>query len=175
MDLKEIKQVIELMTKNELSHFHLERDGMKIKLKKGMDADAVIDQINAMRSQQAAPVAAALAPAAPVPAAAAPDSPPPASADGDTGAGDYDDAPAAGEVEITSPMVGTFYTAASPENPPFVEKGSEVTEETVVCIVEAMKVMNEIKAEKKGVITKVIAENGTPVQYGEPLFHVRPS
>ena len=173
MDLKEIKQIIELMTKNELSHFHLERDGMKIKLKKGMDADSVMDQINALRSQQAPTAPAAPAPAAPAPAApAAPGSPPPATGEG---GGADEDGPAAGEVEITSPMVGTFYTAASPDNPPFVETGSEVTEDTVVCIVEAMKVMNEIKAEKKGVITKVIAENGTPVQYGEPLFHLRPS
>ena len=169
MDLKEIKQIIELMTKNELSHFHLERDGMKIKLKKGMDVDAVMDQLNAIRNQQATSIAAA---PAPVQAVAAPGSPPPATAD----SGDDDaDAPAAGEVEITSPMVGTFYTAASPENPALVEKGSEVTEDSVVCIVEAMKVMNEIKAEQQGVITKVIAENGTPVQYGEPLFHLRPS
>ena len=167
MDLKEIKQIIELMTENELSHFHLEREGMKIKLKKGMDADAVMAQLNALRSQQAMSIAAAPAPAVPV---QAPGSPPPATAD------DADvDAPAAGEVEITSPMVGTFYTAATPENPAFVEKGSEITEDTVVCIVEAMKVMNEIKAEQKGVITRIIAENGTPVQYGEPLFHLRPS
>jgi acetyl-CoA carboxylase biotin carboxyl carrier protein len=169
VDLKEIKQIIELMTTNELSHFHLERDGMKIKLKKGMDADAVMEQINAMRSQQAAPVAAAPAPVVPV-QVVAPGSPPPA-----TGGDGEIDAPAAGEIEITSPMVGTFYTAASPENPPFVEKGSEVTEDSVVCIVEAMKVMNEIKAELKGTITRVIAENGTPVQYGEPLFHLRPA
>ena len=165
MDLKEIKQIIELMAENELSHFHLERDGMKIKLKKGMDADAVLAEINALRSQQAASVAAA-----PVAvAAAAHGSPPPANAEVDS------DAPAAGEMEITSPMVGTFYNAASPENPPFVDKGSEVADDTVVCIVEAMKVMNEIQAEQRGVITKVIAENGTPVQYGEPLFHLRPS
>ena len=154
------------MTKNELSHFHLERDGMKIKLKKGMDADAVMAEISALRSQQLSSFAA------PVPAgqaAAAPGSPPPATAESDT------DAPAAGDVEITSPMVGTFYTSVSPENPPFVDKGSEVTDDTVVCIVEAMKVMNEIQAEQRGVITRVIAENGTPVQYGEPLFHLRPS
>ena len=166
MDLKEIKQIIELMTENELSHFHLEREGMKIKLKKGVDADTVMEQISALQAQ-AQPQLAAPAPAT-APVAAAPAESAPASGPADS------DGPAAGEVEITSPMVGTFYASASPESAAFVTKGSEVAEDTVVCIVEAMKVMNEIKAEKKGTITRIIAENGTPVQYGEPLFHLRP-
>ena len=72
-----------------------------------------------------------------------------------------------------SPMVGTFYRAASPESPPFVDIGQEVNEDTVVCIIEAMKVMNEIKAEVKGVIAEVVAENGKPVQFGQALFKVR--
>lgn len=167
MDLKEIKQIIELMTQNELSHFHLERDGMKIKLKKGMDADSVMEQLASLRSHYAAP-----APAAGPQPSAAPGSPPPP-----TGGGveEDSDSPGHGEVEITSPMVGTFYTSASPENPAFVSPGTEVSEDTVICIVEAMKVMNEIKAEKKGTITRILAENGSPVQYGEPLFHLRPS
>jgi acetyl-CoA carboxylase biotin carboxyl carrier protein len=75
--------------------------------------------------------------------------------------------------EIVSPMVGTFYRAASPDGPPFVEVGKPVTEETVVCIIEAMKVMNEIKAETSGVIAEVLAENGKPVQFGQALFKVR--
>ncbi len=75
--------------------------------------------------------------------------------------------------EIVSPMVGTFYHAASPDAPPFVEVGKPVTEETVVCIIEAMKVMNEIKAETSGVIAEVLAENGKPVQFGQALFRVR--
>jgi len=167
VDLKEIKQIIELMTKNELSHFHLERDGMKIKLKKGMDADALCDQLSALQS--AAPAPAPPAPVAAAPATAPGGPPPVAGASGDDA-----DAPAAGEIEITSPMVGTFYCAASPENPPFVEVGGTVKEGSVICIVEAMKVMNEIKAEQSGTVTRIIAENGTPVQYGEPLFHIRP-
>ncbi len=72
-------------------------------------------------------------------------------------------------------MVGTFYSAASPDSPPFVEVGAEVDEETVVCIIEAMKVMNEIKAERKGRITQVCVENAKPVEFGQPLFKVRPS
>jgi acetyl-CoA carboxylase biotin carboxyl carrier protein len=75
--------------------------------------------------------------------------------------------------EIVSPMVGTFYRAGSPESPPFVDVGKEVTEETVVCIIEAMKVMNEIKAETKGVIAEIVAESGRPVQFGQVLFRVR--
>jgi acetyl-CoA carboxylase biotin carboxyl carrier protein len=75
--------------------------------------------------------------------------------------------------EIVSPMVGTFYGAASPDAPPFVEVGKPVTEDTVVCIIEAMKVMNEIKAETSGVIAEVLAENGKPVQFGQALFKVR--
>jgi acetyl-CoA carboxylase biotin carboxyl carrier protein len=75
--------------------------------------------------------------------------------------------------EILSPMVGTFYRAGSPESPPFADIGKEVTEETVVCIIEAMKVMNEIKAETKGVIAEIVAENGKPVQFGQVLFRVR--
>jgi acetyl-CoA carboxylase biotin carboxyl carrier protein len=79
----------------------------------------------------------------------------------------------AGLRDIVSPMVGTFYRAGSPESPPFVEVGKEVTEETVVCIIEAMKVMNEIKAEAKGVVAEVVAESGKPVQFGQVLFRVR--
>jgi acetyl-CoA carboxylase biotin carboxyl carrier protein len=75
--------------------------------------------------------------------------------------------------EIVSPMVGTFYRAASPDAPPFVEVGKPVTEESVVCIIEAMKVMNEIKAETSGVIAEVLADNGKPVQFGQALFKVR--
>ena len=74
---------------------------------------------------------------------------------------------------VRSPVVGTFYRAASPESPPFVDVGQEVTEDTVVCIIEAMKVMNEIKAEVHGVVAEVVAENGKPVQFGQALFKVR--
>src|SRR5438034_3131449 len=75
--------------------------------------------------------------------------------------------------EIVSPMVGTFYRAASPDGAPFVDVGKSVTEDTVVCIIEAMKVMNEIKAETSGIIAEVLAENGKPVQFGQVLFKVR--
>ncbi len=79
---------------------------------------------------------------------------------------------ATNEKEIASPMVGTFYRAPTPDAGPYVSVGDEVNEDSVVCIVEAMKVMNEIKAELKGTVTKVLVEDGTPVQYGQPLFLV---
>jgi acetyl-CoA carboxylase biotin carboxyl carrier protein len=82
---------------------------------------------------------------------------------------------ATGEIEIKSPMIGTFYRAPSPESANYVEVGTEVNSETVVSIIEAMKVMNEIKAEVKGVITQVLVESGKPVEFGQPLFKVRPS
>ena len=147
MDLKEIKELIALMRKNDLSVFKMEKEGFKITLKKGTDFQPVI-------TPTAAPVAPAAAPAAV--AVSAPDAP-----------------AAAGLREISSPMVGTFYATASPDTPPYVAIGQEVTEDTVVCIIEAMKVMNEIKAEVRGVIAEVVAENGKPVQFGQALFRVR--
>ena len=80
-----------------------------------------------------------------------------------------------GEIDIKSPMIGTFYRSPSPESAAYVDIGTEVSPETVVCIIEAMKVMNEIKAEVKGVITQTLVENGKPVEFGQPLFKVRPA
>lgn len=154
MDIKEIKQIIELMNENELSYFHLERDGDKVKLKKGADIDALRQAMAAVQPIAAAPAVVAALPVA------------------SEGAADGDALPP-GEVEITSPMVGTFYRASSPEADQLTEIGSEVAEDTTVCIIEAMKVMNEINAEVSGTITQVLVENGTPVQYGEPLFRVK--
>jgi len=132
------------MQKNDLSVFEIEKDGFRLKLQKGAGGQV-----------------------APLPAAAVPS---PAAGNGPT------TAPAIEQPdlkEIVSPMVGTFYHAASPDAPPFVDVGKTVTEETVVGIIEAMKVMNEIKAETSGVIAEVIAENGKPVQFGQVLFRVR--
>ena len=146
MDLKEIKALIDLMKKNGLTAFEMEKDGFRIALaKEGAYAPA-------MTYTAPAPVASAPAPA---PAAAA------------------EAKPAVSGKEITSPMVGTFYTSPSPESPSFVSVGQTVTPDTVVCIIEAMKVMNEIKAEVSGVITEVAAENGQPVQFGQALFRIK--
>jgi acetyl-CoA carboxylase biotin carboxyl carrier protein len=151
LDLKEIRQIIELMKRNELSLFHLERDGFKIKLRKGVDFDVA----------PAAPVAAPVA-AAPVAAAAAP-KPEAAPVVASTG------------VFITSPMVGTFYRSPGPGEKVFVSIGDTVDENTTVCIIEAMKVMNEIKAEKRGVIKRIVAEDATPVQFDSHLFEIEPA
>ena len=136
------------MKKNGLAVFKMEKEGFKITLEMA-GSNPVIQTF-------AAP-AAAFPAAAPAPAAAAP-----ASA-----------AAPSSLKEITSPMVGTFYSSPSPDAPPYVEVGQTVTPETVVCIIEAMKVMNEIKAEAAGVIAEVAAENGKPVQFGQALFRVK--
>jgi acetyl-CoA carboxylase biotin carboxyl carrier protein len=149
LDLNEIKELIELMRQNELTELEIETEGLRVKLKKG--SEPVVS--HTYFGQQAGPAAAA-------PGATAP------------AAGTAAEAKEPGR-EITSPMVGTFYGSASPEASPYVEVGTEVNEETVVCIIEAMKVMNEVKAETRGVITEILGENGKPVQYGQPLFRLR--
>jgi acetyl-CoA carboxylase biotin carboxyl carrier protein len=150
VDIKEIRALIDLMKKNGLAVFKMEKEGFKITLQTaGAETSPVIHY-----SSAPAPAAAALpaaAPASAAPAAAAPSN----------------------LKEITSPMVGTFYGSSSPEAAPYVEVGQTVTPETVVCIIEAMKVMNEIKAEVSGVIAEVAAENGKAVQFGQALFRVK--
>ena len=150
-DIKEIKAIIDLMKKHDLSVFEIEKEGFRLKLQRG-----------ASGSQSA--TAALAAPGAPAEGAVAGAEPPPPVAKA------IESVPMK---EIVSPMVGTFYRAASPDAPAFVEVGKPVTEDTVVCIIEAMKVMNEIKAETSGVIAEVLAENGKPVQFGQALFRVR--
>jgi acetyl-CoA carboxylase biotin carboxyl carrier protein len=150
LELKDIKAVIDLMRKNDLSVFEMEKDGFRLKLQKGAGEQTIF-------AAQALPQMIAV-PAQPGAAA---------------NSGGEASAPAAAAREITSPMVGTFFRAASPEAPPFIDVGRDVNENTVVCIIEAMKVMNEIKAEVSGVITEVVAENGKPVQFGQALFKVR--
>ncbi len=145
MELKDIKAIIDLMKENDLSVFEMEKEGFRIKLQKGASEQTAIAP---------APIAApteALPPTAPEETAV----------------------PSEPLKDIVSPMVGTFYRAASPDSPMFADIGKAVTEDTVVCIIEAMKVMNEIKAEVNGVIAEVLAENGKPVQFGQVLFRVR--
>jgi len=150
LDLKDIKAIIDLMKKNDLSVFEMEKDGFRLKLQKGAGEQTVFSSP---------------APAVPAPAVV--------TAPG-TATAAAPEAPASSSLkDIVSPMVGTFYRAGSPETPAFVDVGKEVSEETVVCIIEAMKVMNEIKAETKGVIAEIVAENGKPVQFGQVLFRVK--
>ena len=155
MDLKDIKAIIDLMRKNSVAEFELEKDDFKIRLKRGSNGGGP-----AVTSDDPPALAYAPPPAGSVPPPAAAPPPP---------------APASNEVDIKSPMIGTFYRAPSPESAAYIEVGVEVHPETVVCIIEAMKVMNEIKAEAKGVVTQVMVENAKPVEFGQPLFKIRPS
>lgn len=149
MDLKAIKQVVEMMKRSEISEFEIEEKDFKLRLSR-KNGDTQI--IQAAAPVAAAPIAAA-APAAPATAAAP--------------------AEEQGVSVVKSPMVGTFYTAASPESPVFTKVGAKVGADSIVCIIEAMKVMNEIQAELSGTITEVLVENGEAVEYGQPLFKVK--
>ncbi|MGD1084104.1 MAG: acetyl-CoA carboxylase biotin carboxyl carrier protein [Verrucomicrobiota bacterium] len=157
MDLKDIKAIIDLMRKNSISEFEMERQDFKIKLKRG---NGGIPAVSEEPGIYTAPPAAA----APLPLAA----PPATAAAAAATAG-------ANLLEIKSPMIGTFYRAPSPESQDYVEVGSEVNPETIVCLIEAMKVMNEIKAEVKGVVTHILVENAKPVEFGQSLFRIRPT
>lgn len=155
MDIKLIKQVVDLMKRSDISEFEFEEDGFKLRLSSQSAQAPQAPQ--APQVIQAAPAhqAVALAPAAAAEPAAAPP------------------AEEKGMLVIKSPMVGTFYRASSPESPAFVDVGAKVTADSVVCIIEAMKVMNEIQAELGGIITEVLVENGDAVEYGQPLFKVK--
>jgi len=162
VDLKDIKAIIDLMKKNSVSEFELEKEDFKIKLKRTPSGG-----IAAPVTYEEAPLVTYAPPLAlsHVPTAASGVAPAAAAAS----------AANTGEQEIKSPMIGTFYRSPSPEAGPYVEVGMEVTPDTVVCIIEAMKVMNEIKAEARGVITQVLIENAKPVEFGQPLFKIRPN
>jgi acetyl-CoA carboxylase biotin carboxyl carrier protein len=153
VDLKDIKAIIDLMKKNSITEFELERQDSKIRLKRGLNGNPPSVQYDEAPIVGPITVAPAISvvPTAPVLPLAT------------------------GEIDIKSPMIGTFYRAPSPEAGNYVEIGSEVNADTVVCIIEAMKVMNEIKSEVKGIVTQVLVENGKPVEFGQPLFKVRPN
>ena len=147
MDIRKISQLAQLMSTHDLAEISFESADVKLLLKRGR----LVETLAAP-----APVAAAALPAVPAASSAAP-------------------APAAAAPAITSPIVGTFYFAPAPDAPPFVRPGDTVGPDTVVCIVEAMKVMNEVKAETSGVIRRLLVENGTPVEFGQPLFELEPA
>ena len=151
MELQEIRRIVELMNEHGLTVFDLTKKDFHLKLKKGADVDDLRSLLASLPA--AAPVA--------LPQAA------PAVVAGNASA------PAAEGTEITSPMVGTFYRRPAPDSPDFVEIGSSVSVGQTICIIEAMKVMNEIKAEKSGTICAVVAEDGTPVQFGDVLFRIK--
>jgi acetyl-CoA carboxylase biotin carboxyl carrier protein len=141
------------MRKNSVSEFELEKQDFKIRLKRGSNGSTppgAFDETPVISYQQAMALPPGSLTSAPPQLGVA-------------------------DVDIKSPMIGTFYRAPSPEAVPYVEVGTEVNPDTVVCIIEAMKVMNEIKAEAKGFITQVMIENAKPVEFGQPLFKIRPT
>ena len=160
MDFDEINRVLEMMREHELSEFELEREGFKIRIKKGTSGGAsgpfavpIVQQVGPAQQPPAPP---------PPPLEAVPN-PAPAPSD---------------EVDfaiVKSPIVGTFFRAAEPGAPPFVEVGATVRKGQVLCIIEAMKLMNEIDSEYDGEVVKIYIENGQPVQYGERLFAIKPN
>ena len=153
MDLKEIKQIIDLMKRSELTEFSVEEQNFKLKIRREGTAPQIV-----MSGPQPAPP-----PVPAYPPALAAAHPPQAAAPADE----------PGIAYIKSPMVGTFYSSSSPESPPFAEVNQRVEESSIVCIIEAMKIMNEIQAEIRGVVLEILVENGQPVEYGQRLFRVK--
>jgi len=155
LDVKEIKEILRILEEQDVTEFELEQDGTKLRICRGQRATSAGHLV--APTSFVAPAAPA---AAPSPAPAVPAVPVPAEEK---------------EAVVNSPIVGTFYRAADPNSPPFVSVGDRVRLGQVICIIEAMKLMNEIEAEVAGEVVKVHPENGTPVQYGDPLFTIRPS
>ena len=154
MDLTEIRKIMKLMDEHGLSQFQYEKEDFNLKLKKGTDLEEIQKLIASVPSgggQIAAPAAAPAIATAP---------------DGEASKGP------SGEV-ISSPMVGTFYRKPTPDDPDFVSVGDTISEGQTLCIIEAMKVMNEIKAERSGTIAQICVDDGTPVQFGDDLFRVQ--
>lgn len=149
-DIKQIKELIDIMKENDLVEVVIEHGDDKLSLKR------------ACAQTYMAPMPVAPAPATGLPAQAAPDSPAEAEADD-------------GLIDIPSPIVGTFYEAPTPDSTAYVEVGTHVSPDSVVCIIEAMKVMNEIKAEVSGTVVQVLSSNGQAVEFGQPLFKVKPN
>ncbi len=153
MDLQEIRRIVKLMNEHGLTLFDLTKKDFHLKLKKGTDVEDLRGLLASLPA--AVPAAPTVSGETPAAAAVAPA------------------APVVGGKEITSPMVGTFFRKVAPEGPDLVELGSTVSVGQTVCIIEAMKVMNEIKAELGGTITAIVAEDGKPVQYGDVLFRLQ--
>ena len=158
MDIADLKEILRILEEQEISEFELEQDGVKLRVCRGSGHAPPHAVATSVASPASVPT-----PAAPAPSPSAP----PASAGSATAELEESG------VLVKSPIVGTFYRAPDPNAPPFVSVGDRVKVGQVLCIIEAMKLMNEIEAEVAGEITKVHPENGQPVQYGDPLFTVR--
>ena len=155
MNLKELKELIEMLKNTDVSELEIERSGVKVRIRKGGDVT-----FHPSLPRMEYPPAAIVAPVVPESEKAAP------AADKTSAA-----APApANQTKVTSPIVGTFYRASSPDKPSYVEVGDTVKKGQVLCIIEAMKLMNEIESEAAGKVVQALVENGQPVEYGQPLF-----
>jgi acetyl-CoA carboxylase biotin carboxyl carrier protein len=158
IDIRKLKELVRLMTTSDLTELDLRDKDEQVTIRRAsLQSAPQVMHAPMLAAPVAAPVAAAPAPSSSAPAPAAP-------ADAD-----------AGLVAIESPMVGTFYAASSPDKPPFVTAGAQVGPSSVVCLVEAMKIFNEIKAERSGTIVKVLVQSGQAVEFGQPLFMIKPS
>ncbi len=159
IDIRKLESLVRLMVENDLSELDLKDGEETVTVKRGGKPVVVA------APGVAAPVAAvAMAPLAAAPSAAAAPVTPAAKVDDDAGC-----------VAVESPMVGTFYATAGPDKPPFVTVGASITADTIVCLVEAMKIFNEIKAEHSGTVHKILVKSGQPVEFGQKLFLVKPS
>jgi oxaloacetate decarboxylase alpha subunit len=158
MNLKELKELIEMVKDTDISEVEIERSGVKVRLRKGGDVTyhPAMPRMDYPPSAIIAPVVSET-PAAAIPAEKAAE---PAKSN---------------QTKVTSPIVGTFYRSSSPEKPAYVEVGAVVKKGQVLCIIEAMKLMNEIESETAGKIVQILVENGQPVEYGEPLFVIEPA
>jgi acetyl-CoA carboxylase biotin carboxyl carrier protein len=158
MNLKELKELIEMLKDTNISELEIERSGVKVRLRKGGDVT-----FHPSMPRMEYPPAAIVAPAIPEavsPAVAAEKTVEPVKTN---------------QIKVTSPIVGTFYRSSSPDKPAYVEPGDMVKKGQVLCIIEAMKLMNEIESETAGKIVQILVESGTPVEYGQPLFVIEPA
>jgi acetyl-CoA carboxylase biotin carboxyl carrier protein len=160
LDLKQIKQIIDLMKRSELSEFSVEEEGFKLKIRRGSNGLPIVSNGKGSNppfvpaDSNSAPPMAAPAPIQTLPGAPVTTEEP-------------------GVTYVKSPMVGTFYRSPSPESKPFIEVGAKIEDKSLVCIIEAMKIMNEIQAETKGTVVEIMVENGQPVEYGQRLFKLK--
>jgi acetyl-CoA carboxylase biotin carboxyl carrier protein len=162
MNPNEIKELVELLAEKDIAEFEMERDDVKLRIKRSHEAPAT----TVVTAGYGAPMP--MAHAAPAAAAAPASSSPPMQAVATAAPSEE------GLVAIKSPIVGTFYEASSPGAPPYVREGDTVNVGQVLCIVEAMKLMNEIESDSAGQIVKILVSNGQPVEYGQPLFKIKP-
>ncbi len=156
MNLKEIKELIEMLKNTDISEIEIERSGVKVRLRKGGDV-TFHPAMPRMEYPPAAIVAPAITETSLPPAEKVVVEP-----------------VKTNQIKVTSPIVGTFYRASSPDKPPYVEVGDIVKKGQVLCIIEAMKLMNEIESETSGKVVQIMVENGQPVEYGQPLFVIEP-